>query len=137
MSDEPTTGQSTYNTRPSYIYGAEFQQGHEVFGLPRNDEDIACAVCRNSVHTISVMIPGRTQCYPGWVEAYSGLIVAGYPYHPTNTDHLCMDSLPQPIPGGQSNDEGQLFRPSVTKCGSLPCPPYEEDKLVPCVVCMM
>ncbi|OWF47376.1 hypothetical protein KP79_PYT26185 [Mizuhopecten yessoensis] len=137
MPEVPTPGQSHYNTYPGFIYGAEIQRGYDLFGLPQNDEDVSCAVCRNSVHATSVMIPGRTTCFPGWVEAYSGFIVAGYPDHPSNTDYICMDGHPQPVPGGQGDDDGVLLRPVVTKCGSLPCPPYENDKLVPCVVCMM
>ncbi|XP_021353816.1 uncharacterized protein LOC110450554 [Mizuhopecten yessoensis] len=137
MPEDPTPGQSHYNTFSGFIYGAEIQPGYDLFGLPQNDEDVSCAVCRNSVHATSVMIPGRTACFPGWVEAYSGFIVAGYPDHPSNTDYICMDGRPQPVPVGQGNDDGVLLRPVVTKCGSLPCPPYENDTLVPCVVCMM
>ncbi|XP_033757981.1 uncharacterized protein LOC117340324 [Pecten maximus] len=137
MPDEPIHGENYYNVNPGLIFGAELRLGHDVFGLAQNDEDMSCAVCRNSEHTISVMIPGRTQCYQGCVEAYNGFIVTGDPNDPSNVDYICMDGHPHPIPGGQQSDNGQLFRPTIAKCGSLPCPPYKDGKLVPCVVCMM
>ncbi|XP_069119165.1 uncharacterized protein [Argopecten irradians] len=139
MPDDPTAGHSTFDTNysPSNIYGAELQQGYYVFGLPQNDEDITCSVCRDTLHTASIMVPGRTECYPGWEQAYGGFIVAGWSNATASTDYICMDSKIQAIPGGQQDDNGVLFRPAVTRCESLPCPPYEEGKLVPCVVCVI
>ena len=47
----------------------------------------------------------------------------------------CVDVTPETVPGGQDNLEGALFYHVEPRCGSLPCPPYEEEKEMTCAVC--
>ncbi|OWF48208.1 hypothetical protein KP79_PYT14487 [Mizuhopecten yessoensis] len=41
------------------------------------------------------------------------------------------------IRGGNTDDNGRLFYAVYSKCGALPCPPYEDGKTLSCSVCMM
>ena len=46
-----------------------------------------------------------------------------------------MDVSPESIAGGHANHDGALFYYTEARCGSLPCPPYEEEKELTCAVC--
>ncbi|XP_060075364.1 short-chain collagen C4-like [Ylistrum balloti] len=139
MPPDPTWGphKNTSLTYPSYLYGAEYDDT-TVFGMADFSEDVPCAVCRSSAHSIINMIPGRTSCYPGWTVAYEGLLTSGYPKSNSGNEFICMDGHPQAVlGGGNTNDNGLLFYAVLSQCGSLPCPPYENNKVLSCVVCMM
>ena len=47
----------------------------------------------------------------------------------------CMDVSPETIQGEQSNQDGVLFFHVEPRCGSLPCPPYENTREMTCAVC--
>ncbi|OWF49556.1 hypothetical protein KP79_PYT23733 [Mizuhopecten yessoensis] len=118
-----------------YMYGAEYQSPGDLFGMSTWTDDVPCAVCLGTQYTISLMIPGRIQCYPGWTRAYHGNLATGAHTHKAASQYVCVDQDPQITTGG-ANENGKLFYGVKTKCGSLPCPPYEEGKFLPCVVCM-
>ncbi|XP_069114818.1 uncharacterized protein [Argopecten irradians] len=138
LPNNPTFGSHTLSqtvVSMADIYGAEFEE-YQLFGLPHQDEDVPCAVCRNAAHSTVAMVPARTSCYQGWTEAYSGLLAAGHPTQTAATEFVCMDGRPEGIPGGSADNNGKLFYAVKTKCGSLQCPPYDNDQIVSCVVCM-
>ncbi|OWF55151.1 hypothetical protein KP79_PYT14523 [Mizuhopecten yessoensis] len=118
---------------PAYMYGAEYEDAL-LFNMPNQDEDVPCAVCRSSFHSTSIMIPGRAQCYPDWVKAYRGVLSAGSVGSPSPTPYACVDENPQALTGGGiTNSEGRLLYQVRTVCGSLQCPPFENDKVLSCV----
>ncbi|XP_021355214.1 uncharacterized protein LOC110451494 [Mizuhopecten yessoensis] len=126
-----------YNDDVGFLYGAEYKGPSVLFGMPNWAEDVPCAVCLGTQHTASLMIPGRTQCYPGWTEVYQGDLASGYHGHQAASQYVCVDGNAQAVPGGGThNEDGKLFYGVKTKCGSLPCPPYENGKFLSCVVCM-
>lgn len=93
-----------------------------------------CVVCRVRTATTTVMIPGRKSCYSGWNIEYTGLLASGYQnYSPSS--YICVDIHPEFIPSGQDNKNGHLFYVVGYKCGSLPCPPYHDNRVAYCVVC--
>ena len=47
----------------------------------------------------------------------------------------CMDVSPVTVTGGHTNQNGALFHHVEPRCGSLPCPPYEQQKEITCAVC--
>ncbi|VDI09121.1 Hypothetical predicted protein [Mytilus galloprovincialis] len=52
------------------------------------------------------------------------------------TDYACIDVNSEPFDNKSPADEdGALFYPIRTSCGSLRCPPYKDDADVLCVVC--
>ncbi|XP_033748072.1 short-chain collagen C4-like [Pecten maximus] len=121
------------------MYGTEYESDNPAspFGLKSQNEEAPCAVCRSTSFVSSVMIPARTECYSGWMKAYSGSLASGYYNHKAASQYVCVDEHAQPLDGGaDSNDDGKLLFAVKAKCGSLRCPPYEEDKYLSCVVCM-
>ncbi|OWF51111.1 uncharacterized protein LOC110449599 [Mizuhopecten yessoensis] len=123
----------------SRIYGAEYSSPNSAtpFGQHSNDEEVPCAVCRSTSFVSSVMIPARTTCYSGWTKAYSGSLAAGYYVHKAATQYVCVDENAQPLDGGaNTNDDGVMLFAVRAQCGSLRCPPYEQNKYLSCVVCM-
>lgn len=140
MPDVPIWGPHkdlVYGTGVGYICGAEYEGPIALFGMPNSAEDVPCAVCLGSQYTASLMIPGRTECYPGWTEVYHGELASGYHGDAAASQYVCVDKSPQAIPGGGThNENGKLFYGVKAKCGSLPCPPYEDGKFLSCVVCM-
>ena len=132
----PTYSSSTQGAAvtPGYagVYGAEY----ETYPEPSHDLDAVCAVCRSpSANTL--MIPATTSCHPGWNLEYSGNIMAARPDDGrSGTEFICVDSEMEGRAGSQgSNNDQMLLYYTKNHCGSLPCPPYEEGRVVSCVVC--
>ncbi|XP_069112544.1 short-chain collagen C4-like [Argopecten irradians] len=135
---EPMWGPRKHN--PSYptalMYGSEYEDP-VLFGMPNHNEEVPCAVCRSSSFSTSIMIPARTTCYPGWEEAYTGNLASGSNDHAASSEYVCVDEHPQALMGGGTTDDnGKLFYQVRTRCGSLKCPPYENDRVISCVVCL-
>ncbi|KAK3587951.1 hypothetical protein CHS0354_014466 [Potamilus streckersoni] len=136
LPEDPTWGNNMGGTDPSgLIYGAEYElyAGSNPFSVSMED-DSPCCVCKPP-RTASLMIPGRTNCYPGWTIEYTGYLMTGYHGHPGATNYVCVDAKAEAIPRGNTNDNGHLMYIVKAKCGSLPCPPYIEGRIVACVVC--
>jgi hypothetical protein len=81
------------------------------------------------------MIPGTNVCTSGWTKQYDGFLVAAWHSRPSRTEYVCVDSVMEGRPGSNANLNGALFYFTQTKCGSLPCGPYQNNKIVTCVVC--
>eukprot|EP00745_Piridium_sociabile_P045423 TRINITY_DN9814_c0_g1_i3.p1 TRINITY_DN9814_c0_g1~~TRINITY_DN9814_c0_g1_i3.p1 ORF type:complete len:114 (-),score=21.74 TRINITY_DN9814_c0_g1_i3:180-521(-) len=111
------------------MYGAEYQ------GITNlNEQDVPCSVCRAAQST-TIMIPATRACPLGWTTQYTGHLVAGYYNHKAATQYNCLDGDPESDASGHENKNGRLLYYTVAKCGSLPCPPYIQNKVVLCVVC--
>ena len=123
---------SDQQVRPGYIaslYGTEYQTFDS-----HNDKDAVCAVCR-STYSTTVMIPGTNVCTEGWRLQYSGFLMAGRDIHPAASEHICVDSRLENSVHGDQNEDGAVLYYIVTRCGSLPCTPYVNNKVVTCAVC--
>ncbi|XP_070174281.1 uncharacterized protein [Littorina saxatilis] len=114
----------------AYVYGSEY----DICPEAGCDTTPACAVCRVP-HSSSVVIPGTNACTVGWTKEYSGYIMAGYPGYPGSSEFICVDSEIVHVHGSQTNDDENDLYYTHAKCGALPCPPYEDEKIVTCVVC--
>lgn len=78
-----------------------------------------------------------TQCYPGWDEAFHGNLASGYTAYAAASEFICVDENPQTLMGGgNTDDNGNVLYHVRTRCGSLKCPPYENDKVLSCAVGM-
>lgn len=121
----------TTGTDYAHLYGAEYQFN---IGRVHMDEDVPCAVCRTKMASSTIMIPGKRSCPNHWQKQYTGILTASW-YDYQVSEYLCIDEDPDYIEGSRRNDNGRLFYPVKTVCGSLPCPPYENGNLLPCVVC--
>nr|KAG5709396.1 hypothetical protein BaRGS_029245 [Batillaria attramentaria] len=113
------------------IYGAEYEN------QPResHDKDVVCAVCITSGRSVNVMFPGKNECPTGWRLEYTGHLMAGYHGHASATEYLCMDSAEEYEPESSADHNGKTFYYVLSQCGSLNCPPYEQDKVLTCCVC--
>ncbi|XP_070176848.1 uncharacterized protein [Littorina saxatilis] len=111
-----------------YLYGAEYQEipGHL-------NHDVPCSVCLAPQST-TIMVPATLTCPPGWTPQYTGHLASEHSSH-QGGEYICLDGSPEDDSSGVRNDDGLLFYLVVTVCGSLPCPPYINDKVVTCVVC--
>ena len=93
-----------------------------------------CSVCYIAPRETVLMIPGKYTCPSGWTREYYGyLMSARYSHHRSTFE--CMDISPETIAGGHANQDGALFYHTEPRSGSLPCPPYEEQKEITCAVC--
>ena len=81
-----------------------------------------------------MMIPARLTCPSSWTREYYGYLMAErYDYHRTMFE--CVDQSPQSVPDSAANTNGVLFFLVEVKCNGIPCPPYDTQKEVTCVVC--
>ncbi|VDH90187.1 Hypothetical predicted protein [Mytilus galloprovincialis] len=131
LPNNPETSNITTVGR-SLIYGTEYEE--TFFGAGAADEDAPCAVCRSHYTYASIMIPGRKSCYSGWKLEYHGYLASNH-YGYKASSYICVDNKPEFLQGGKSNQNGNLLFATATKCGSLPCPPYDDNFAVYCVVC--
>ncbi|CAG2245609.1 unnamed protein product [Mytilus edulis] len=121
------------NDYVAHVWGAEYQYS---FGMVKLSDDVPCAVCLDTTTTTSLMIPAKSSCpSPSWKVQYKGFLCSNMYGHPAASEYACVDYDAQYIEGKRENQDGKLFYPVVSKCGSLPCPPYENAKFMVCVVC--
>ena len=123
-----------FSTHPSpsysaYLYGAEYQTLDS-----HHNKNPVCAVCRSTLST-TVMIPGTNVCTAGWSLQYSGFLMAGRYDRAAASQYICVDSGLENTVHGDQNEDGRVLYYTVTRCGSLPCSPYVNDKVVTCAVC--
>ena len=120
----------------AFLYGAEYQTGDGDIGPLHSvyQHNVPCAVCYTSTRETVVMIPARLTCPTSWTREYYGYLMAEYRGH-HRTMFECMDQSPQSVPGSAVNTNGALFYHTEVKCNGIPCPPYDKQKEVTCVVC--
>ncbi|XP_025108363.1 short-chain collagen C4-like [Pomacea canaliculata] len=114
----------------THVYGAEY----EVSPLPSHDLEPKCSVC-HIARAATVMVPATNSCHTGWTMEYSGILMAGHHTHKAATEFVCMDAALEGMIGTKDTRDGKVFYFTVSACGSLPCPPYVNAKVLSCVVC--
>ncbi|KAL3874772.1 hypothetical protein ACJMK2_037742 [Sinanodonta woodiana] len=132
LTDEPVWGKHAGGlTNPALIYGVEYEH---TFSTVSMNDDMPCCVCKTS-RTPTIMIPGRTECYPGWTIEYKGYLMSGHHSQAGSTNFVCVDTNAEARSGGATDFNGHLAYLIQAACGSLPCPPYFEGRVLTCVVC--
>ena len=112
------------------MYGSEYESGF----LGSQNENVPCAVCSVSSRSETIMIPAKVSCPTSWTREYYGYLMAEN-INNFRTTYTCVDEGMEFIPGRTGHADGcdlWLVEPS---CTSLPCPPYDEEKELACVVC--
>ena len=120
----------------AYMYGAEYQTETNSYSHVhgRNDHDVPCAVCYVSSRTAVYMVPAKYTCPTGWTREYYGYLMAErYDHH--RSQFACVDTAFKSAIGSSTNHNGLLFYFVEGRCGSLPCPPYDETSELSCAVC--
>jgi len=122
----------------AFLYGAEYETSGGIQTGPLrsvHDHNVPCAICYASTRETVVMIPARLSCPSSWTREYYGYLMASY-YGQHRTMFECVDRNPQSVPGSSANTNGALFYHVEAKCNvGIPCPPYDTQKEVTCVVC--
>ena len=117
--------------RYSRVYGAEYQYPVQ----DTHDYNVPCAVCHVPKRPTLLVLPAMASCPSGWTKEYLGYYMTERDNHNRAT-FVCVDGDQEGIPGTQSNLDGALFYHVEVECGrGLPCPPYDEEPELICVVC--
>ena len=123
----------------AYLYGTEYQAGgvhlQDSGPLSFGDHNVPCAVCYTSTQETVVMIPARLTCPSSWTREYYGYLMADrHSYQRTMFE--CVDRSAETVPASSADTNGALFYHVEVKCNhGIPCPPYDTQKEVTCVVC--
>ena len=124
----------------SPVHGANYRvsgpYSSSRFGHLHN-RDVPCAVCHTTTRTTVLMIPAKTQCPQSWIREYIGYLMTGYKAGSSyRTEFECIDKDAEALPGSSTNVyKGALFHFTEGACNNLPCPPYDPQKELTCVVC--
>ena len=51
------------------------------------------------------------------------------------TQFTCVDTAFKYVPGTSANQDDYLFYFTEGRCGTLPCPPYDNSRELSCAVC--
>ena len=119
---------------PSRIYGAEY----EIFEGPianASEYNAPCAICFIPTRASVIMIPAKTVCPSSWTREYYGYLTTNYEVH-RRSSYTCLDNSPEGVPGTDATtDDSAFFYYTIATCNGLSCPPYEDNRILPCVVC--
>ena len=120
----------------SFIYGVEYKitgnvpsSNHRLY-----DHDVPCSVCYVATRNAVLQIPGKYTCPQSWTREYYGYLVAERHNHKRSTFE-CLDVAAETVTGGHADQNGAIFYHVEPRCGSLPCPPYDQQKEITCAVC--
>ncbi|XP_052680699.1 uncharacterized protein LOC128161462 [Crassostrea angulata] len=122
-----------FSSSVAFMYGSEYDSSAD-FGHDTGN-DLPCSVCRSTVESSVLMIPGKSSCYDAWSMQYHGDLMAGDYVHKAASQYICLDNHPEKLVAGQDDHDGKLFYPVKAVCGSLACPPYHNGRYLTCVVC--
>ena len=117
----------------AYMYGAEYQATDPLVSNS-HDTDVPCAVCYVPTRSAVYMIPAKYDCPKNWTREYFGYLMSQR-HNQYRTQFSCVDHSLTPVTGSSHDHNGLLFYTVEGRCGSLPCPPYSEDKELSCAVC--
>lgn len=119
----------------AYVYGAEY----EFTIQPVHNLGVPCAVCHTSHRGSVLMIPAKAFCPSGWTREYYGYLMTEFRGNRHDvrgrTMFECVDKDPEYVLGSAGNQDGVLFHHVEASCNGMPCPPYDPNKELNCVVC--
>jgi hypothetical protein len=129
-------GPSTTGAEGSLMYGSEYEvlANNPSVDKSLSNHDVPCAVCYVSTRSAKIMIPGTYKCPSSWNEEFHGFLMSAHNKH-QRTTFECVDTDAKKALAGHANANGALFYFVEPRCGSLPCPPYEQEKELSCAVC--
>ena len=129
----------------STIWGAEYEYPvrEEIAGSYYYK--VPCAVCHVTTRETVLMIPAKTSCPSSWTREYEGYLMSSLKTYKPGIEELssstmfeCVDKGQEILPDTQENTDGALLYHVEAVCSrstGLPCPPYEGEKELTCVVC--
>ena len=121
-----TTGRRNH----AFIYGGEYD--FPICG--GTNHNVPCAVCAATNRHMIMMIPAKANCPTSWTREYYGYIMTTY-IHRARGRFECIDEDQESIPGSAADTDGFRFHHVEAACNGMPCPPYDPNKELNCVVC--
>ena len=135
MPDNPEYTLLTQNRTNGYsmISGVVYEA--PIVGTPNTN--VPCAVCHVTTRETVLMIPAKTSCPSSWTREYEGYLMSqdlsGSSYR---TMFECVDRDQMAIQRTENSTDGALFYHVEADCSrGLPCPPYNTEQEITCVVC--
>ena len=114
-----------------HLQGVEYENPIAPAATQR---EAPCAVCE-APRCAVFMMPGRDECYDGWVTEYAGWLASSYDGTERHrSEFICVDRDAQNL-GTATNNNQALWYPVRTVCGSLPCGVYPNGHDTRCAVC--
>ena len=111
------------------MYGAEYN-AHTDSNSQLHGTHVPCAVCYVSQRSTVYILPAKNSCPSGWTREYYGYLMSNYYEYPP-PHYICVDYALKSITGSEANVKGVY----LGRCGSLPCPPYDNTRELLCAVC--
>ena len=116
----------------NHIYGVEYEQPIRSEAWNGN---VPCAVCYALSRGTVMMIPAKLSCPNHWTLEYVGYLMTQYNDEKGATFE-CVDASQEIVPNTLNNTDGGTFYHVEAICNEgLPCPAYNEEKELTCVVC--
>ena len=118
----------------SYVYGTEYE-GDLSRNFGREQHNAPCAVCYVSIQHTVIMIPAKTTCPSGWTREYYGYLMSDNKIN-YRAMYECVDKDMESIAGSQNHADGGHFYHVEARCNDgMPCPPFNSERELNCVVC--
>ena len=121
----------------SYVFGTEIYSpgtGSPFHRLSR--DNVPCSLCYTPSRTTIAMIPAKITCPTGWRKEYAGYIMTGYHGAAgSRTTFECIDEDAEAVPGLGVANHASVLHFVEAHCNGMPCPPYDPEKELTCVVC--
>ena len=124
----------------SVVQGVEYEVNYNALGDPigplahLHEQNAPCAVCDVPTRSRAIMVPAKTDCPSSWTREYYGYLMADYDARYRSV-YTCLDIDSEAVAGEGSDTNPSLFYHTVTDCNGLSCPPYENNRMLSCVVC--
>lgn len=80
------------------------------------------------------MVPARKDCHTTWTKEYEGVLMSQH-HNEHRTMYTCVDKDPESVEGSSAATDGTRFFQVEANCNGMPCPPYDPQKELLCVVC--
>ena len=127
-------------------YSLPYRRGHShtwLFGteyynsmVGKNSENVPCAVCYVASRSAKFTNPAGASCPKGWTREYLGyLMTVRFWFHGEYGSYECIDKEQRSVPGSRGCKYGSFLTYVEAHCDGAPCPPYDPQKELNCVVC--
>lgn len=115
----------------SPLEGAEYAQPLRKSSAELN---APCTVCSVASRNQVLMIPGKIYCPSSWTREYYGYLMSEGK-HTHRSSFACIDIAQEGIPGSWGHTSASDLWHVEARCNGVPCPPYDPQKEITCVVC--
>lgn len=141
MREVPTYGEfDSSNNHGALLYGYEYNSGglRSSNFTSLNSYEVPCAVCEVDYAMTTYTVFGSDECPVEYVAIYTGYAFSHHYSHASKGEYVCVDEMPEGYDnslGGSSHSQAILY-PVEVECGSLPCPPYHQNREIRCAQCI-